>query len=198
MTFSALDIEAGDVAVINDCQKVTFIQACSCKSYSGSSCTSAEISETDCSSPGNKTFNPDNVNIPTANIEVLKQTVFFAGKNDNNSRPSLFTHSLGKNGRIGARDEILEGLESMQILYGEDTNGNNSPNYYVAADQITDWRRVISIRLSLLMRSKKDDLLAEPQSIFFNGAKVSVASDDTYLRKVFSSTISLRNRNIGY
>ena len=198
LVFSGLEIEAGDVAVINDCKTVTFIQACSCESFSGSACSSADVSPTACSSPGNKTFNPSTINIATANIETLKQTVFFVGKTSQDSRPSLFTRSLGNNGKIGAREEVLEGLESMQIHYGEDTSGNNSPNYYVASNNVKDWRNVVSIRLSLLMRSNKDKLLSKPQNVLFNGSKIKVAANDTYLRRVFSSTISLRNRNIGY
>ena len=71
-------------------------------------------------------------------------------------------HKLAKDGRLGSRDEILEGIESMQILYGEDTNNDKPTNYYVTANQVSNWRDVVSIRLRLLMRSFKNNLLPTP------------------------------------
>jgi len=146
MTFSEIDIEQGDVVVLNDCKTITFAQ-----------------------------------------------------RDQNRSNlASLYVQKLGKNGKLGTSEEILEGLESMQIQYGEDTNNDNSPNYYVSADEVSNWANVVSIRLSLFMRSFKDNLLAEPQNINFNGAKVRISDGDSYLRRVYSSTIALRNRNLGY
>lgn len=203
LTFSEMDLEKGDVVVLNDCKTVTFAQVCACETSDAAACSGiderADISQTSCNTPGNKAFDPAGINIATADLQLLKQSMLFIGKrNQNNSNlTSLFIHKLGKDGKIGERDEILEGVESMQIQYGEDTNNNNSPNYYVTADQVSDWRNIISIRISLLMRSFKGNLV-EKQNINFNGAKVSIPTGDSHLRRVYSSTIALRNRNIGY
>ena len=204
MTFSEIDLEQGDVVVLNDCKTVTFAQACSCDTADGTACSSmdqrVEISPAACSKPGNTAFNPAGINIATASLQVLKQSVFYIGKRnqEHSNLSSLFVHKLGNDGKLGQSEEILEGLESMQIFYGEDTNNNKSPNYYVSADEVSDWRNVVSIRLSLLLRSFKDNLLREPQNINFNGVKVSIPENDSYLRRVYTSTIALRNRNIGY
>jgi len=203
MTFSEIDIEQGDVIVLNDCKTITFAQVCSCDTGDGPACSNTDkragISPSACNNPGNKTFNPAGINIATAEVQVLRESVFYIGKrNQSSDLTSLYVQKLGKNGKLGTSDEILEGLESMQIQYGEDTNNDNSPNYYISADEVSDWRNVVSIRLSLLMRFFKDNLLAEPQNLNFNGAKVAIPKGDSYLRRVYSSTIALRNRNIGY
>ncbi|MGB1310400.1 MAG: PilW family protein [Leucothrix sp.] len=204
LNFSTIDIEQGDIVVLNDCKSVTFLQACNCDTSDGPACSGndqrIDISPSACNTPGNKVFNSADINVATADVQVLEQSVFVIGKRDQNQSDiaSLFIYKLSHDGKLGEREEILEGLESMQIQYGEDTNNNNSPNYYVNAHQVGNWKHVVSIRMSLLMRSFKNNLLAEPQNINFNGAKVSIPNNDRYLRRVYSSTIALRNRNIGY
>ena len=45
----------------------------------------------------------------------------------------------------------MEGVESMEILYGVDTDGDDAANYYVTADAVADWAQVVSVRVSLLV-----------------------------------------------
>jgi type IV pilus assembly protein PilW len=93
-----------------------------------------------------------------------------------NGQPALFK-------RIGTAtaQELVEGIENMQILYGEDTNGDNTPDYYVAAGSVGDWERVISVRATLTARTLDANL--DP-----------TANDDGRLRRTYQSTITLRNR----
>jgi type IV pilus assembly protein PilW len=90
--------------------------------------------------------------------------------------------------------ELVEGIEQMQILYGEDTDAtpDGTPNYYTTADQVTDMAKVVSIRLSLLVRTIDDNLASEPQAYFYNNAWTT--PDDRRLRRVFTTTIAVRNR----
>ena len=99
-------------------------------------------------------------------------------------------------------DELLEGIENMQILYGEDTdadadgaNGDGTANRYV---DITypplEKKRIVSVRILLLVRSINNNLTTEPSPYIFNGITVTPGSTDKYLRKVFTTTITLRNK----
>ena len=203
LEFSEINIEQGDIIVINDCNTVVFAQACQCDNSDSTACEGgdeqAKIAPSACNTPGNVAFSPDSINLDTGSVHVLKRAVFSVGiPSTERDVTSLFMHSMGKDGKLGGRVELLEGLESLQIRYGEDINGNKSPNYYVDAEEVQDWQNVISIRLSLLMRSLNDGLLTEPQTLYFNGAQVNIAEGDSYLRRTFDTTISLRNRNIGY
>ena len=78
-------------------------------------------------------------------------------------------------------DELVEGIENMQILYGEDTNGDNTPDHYVAVGGVGDMERVVSVRVALTARTLDANL--DP-----------AANDDGRLRHTFQSTITLRNR----
>lgn len=204
LTFSPIDLEQGDIVVVNDCNSVVFAQVCACESSDKVPCfdtdTQADISQAACNNPGNKVFNPSSLNLATAEMRVLREAVFFIGIREGSSDgvPSLFMHRLGYDGKLGVREEIMEGVESLQVLYGEDTNNDKSPDYYTNADSVVNWNNVVSIRLSLLMRSTQNNLLADASSVDFHGAKITVKEGDRYLRRAYTSTISLRNRNIGY
>ena len=204
MTFPDFDLEQGDIIVLNDCKTITLAQVCKCDTGDSPACsgtdTRAVISPSACNTPGNNTFNPININLPTSGIQVLRESVFYIGKRDQtqSNLSSLFVHGLGQDGKLGASEELLQGLESMQVQYGEDTDNDRAANYFVSADQVSNWGNVVSVRISLLMRSFKDQLLTEPQNLNFNGAKVEIPDGDSYLRRVYSSTIAIRNRNIGF
>lgn len=89
--------------------------------------------------------------------------------------------------------ELADGVEDLQILYGEDTGGGNQyADEYLSADLVSDWADVRSVRISLLLRSE-DDITTEPVSFTFNSLEANTANDKR-LRMVFSTTIALRNR----
>ncbi len=95
----------------------------------------------------------------------------------------------------GAAEELVEGVESMQILYGVDTTGDFSVDSYRTADWVetnTQWPNVISAQINLLIRSPDDRVANAAQTYNFNGANITAT--DRRLRQAYSSTITLRNR----
>lgn len=120
--------------------------------------------------------------------------------------PALYRQRLTQSGGNAATiaEELVEGVEDMQITYGVDTTAtaDNAVDQYVTADQVTviapgandaeKWQRVLSVKVSLLMRSIENNITTAPQSYTFNGATTIPA--DRRLRKVFTTTIAVRNR----
>ena len=86
---------------------------------------------------------------------------------------------------------LVENVEDMQITYGVDANGTGSANYYVDANSVTNWSQVVSLHVSLLLRSQEDNLAPVAQTYQYNGAATTAA--DSRLRTVFNTTIALRN-----
>jgi type IV pilus assembly protein PilW len=80
----------------------------------------------------------------------------------------------------------------MQIVYGEDTNGDAAVDRFVSAHQVVDMNNVIAVKISILLQSISDNLSVSPQSYTYNGA--SVTPTDRRIRRVFTSTITFRNR----
>jgi type IV pilus assembly protein PilW len=129
----------------------------------------------------------------------VQQTTFCIAPGANPTQPSLRQLVNPTSGQTcqDHGDELVEGIENMQILFGEDTDadGDGTANRYLsfgASD--LDMDRVVSVRISLLARSLNNNLTTEPSPYFFNGSKSTPPSDDKYLRKVFTTTITLRNK----
>lgn len=97
---------------------------------------------------------------------------------------------LQKNG-----DDLIEGIENMQILYGEDTDANGTANRYLPANTVGNMANVVSIRISLLVRTIDDNLAAQTLLYSFNGVN-NINPGDRRIRRVFTSTIAVRNRLI--
>lgn len=93
--------------------------------------------------------------------------------------------------------ELVEGVEDMQISYGEDTDGDRTADVYRDADSVFDWSAVVSTRIHLLLRTNDNNLSDAPLDYVFNGATVAGASlptSDRYLRREFTATVAVRNR----
>lgn len=95
----------------------------------------------------------------------------------------------------GSFQELIEGIQDMQIIYGEDTDADGTPNYYVSADQVVNMEQVVTVRISLLAVTLDDNLSLNPVAYTFppNNPTPTTPSDRK-IRRVFNTTIALRNR----
>lgn len=94
--------------------------------------------------------------------------------------------------------ELIDGIRDMQIVYGVDTDSNGTPDVYQNAAAVADWRRVVSVRISLLMASQDDNVVPSPQTYSFDtdddGTPNDVVAADRRLYQVFTTTVGVRNR----
>lgn len=88
--------------------------------------------------------------------------------------------------------ELVDGIEEFQVLYGEDTDASGTANYYVDASQVTDMENVVSLRIALVARSWRNNISPNNQSYSIWG--VNTVAADNRLRQVYSTTIGVRNR----
>ena len=103
--------------------------------------------------------------------------------------------------RIGIFDEnvapsavpIARGIESLQIQYGENTQGDEFADVYRnSAASVSDFTKVVSIRIGILLKSEQDFLTDAPIPVTFMGE--SFNNGDRRLRLQMFTTIGLRNR----
>lgn len=93
-------------------------------------------------------------------------------------------------------EELLQGVESMQIRYGIDTDSDQVANRFLRANAVTaaNWSNVVSIKLGLLLISD-DQVATQMDNNTYNVAGESItAPGDLRMRQVANYTISLRNR----
>ena len=195
------DLTDGDILILNDCQNVDLLQACSVNNSNGG--VSINFGDTPGCTPGND-VNKSVLAQINGELFKLQSTIFYIGKRANATEnpPALFRRQLNSKAVAGTPEEMLEGIENMQILYGVnlDKDLKNTVDAYLPADQIPTWSTVISLRLSLLVQSTEDNLTASPQPYAFDGVIYDGAAgngslpSDRRLRSVFTATVTLRNR----
>lgn len=133
---------------------------------------------------------------PDSKIMRMIGSIYFL-RNNPNTQPALYRETLtATGGSAGSTaEELVEGVEDMQVLYGEDTNADKNIDSYVAANAVVNWDNVMAVRINLLMRSVENSVVSAPQAVAFNGGTVnSGVGADRRLRKVFTATIGVRNR----
>ncbi len=126
---------------------------------------------------------------PDSTLALYEAIAYYIGTNDSGNR-SLY--------RIALTDglqsqELIEGVEDMQLTYGVDTTGDNQADDYLDASSVTDWAQVISVQVNLLAYSTDNNVAAEKQSYTFTfDASEPTTATDNRLRKSFSGTAYIR------
>lgn len=192
---SVLGFSKDSPAVISDCENADF--------FSISNTPSNEASALSHSASGNNVSNELSKAYQTdARVYQARQITYCIAPGANDAIPALrrLTNPSASQTCSANGDELIEGIENLQFLYGEDTDadadgngGDGNANRYLAAGTAgLDIDRVVSLRLSMLVRSIENNLSSTSTSYTFNGA--TITPDDRYLRKVFTTTITLRNK----
>lgn len=129
---------------------------------------------------------------PETRVYEFTQMAYYIAEGTN-EEPALFRRLMTP---IEAPQELISGVETLQILYGiKNTSGTSSAAVdYVTAAQVADWNLVVSVRFSVMTRSP-DDVLDEENDRSFNmlGSEVTQASNgDRRARLVSVGTTALR------
>lgn len=199
-----IDIEAGDILLLSDCERADWVQACDVQDVGGGASIKSALSAT--CVPGNVATRPL-VTQTGGELVKLRGTTLYIGKRDDlaTNPPSLFRRELGQTAAAGAAEELIEGVENFQVLYGVNTDNDSMKTIdgYVVATSVGDWSNVISVRISVLVQSIEDNMRPSPQPYTFNGVLYDGTAGngslpaDTRLRRVFTTTTTLRNRAVG-
>ncbi len=97
-------------------------------------------------------------------------------------------------GNGSATPEVMaEGIENMQILYGEDTNADDIADRYVSASNVADWETVRTVRIALLVSTIESAGSTDNNTYALLNTPPIGPIGDNLLRRVFTQTIQLRN-----
>jgi type IV pilus assembly protein PilW len=88
----------------------------------------------------------------------------------------------------GIPQPLVDNVESMQLLYGEDINEDRAADRYVSASalDVDRSRNIVSIQIILTVRTHEDNVALETGPAPKGGT-------DRRLRRVFTGTVALRN-----
>ncbi|MBL7004167.1 MAG: PilW family protein [Gammaproteobacteria bacterium] len=193
---SVTSLQTNDIAIISNCEgadifEITGVVASATAGQSViqhstvvQASTPGNINPPDCSAGGSRQCFSQ-IYESDAAIAAL-QTITYSIQAGASGEPALWRAENGVN------DELIEGIEQMQILFGVDSDGDGSPNQYMASSAVADLSQVSAVRIFLVVRSDEDGITDDAQVYSVNGT--SFTATDNRLRRVFSVTVTMRNK----
>ncbi|MGH8452930.1 MAG: PilW family protein, partial [Nevskiales bacterium] len=138
-------VEIGDIVMISDCLGSAIFQI---THYTVSNGNIVHNTGVVVPPPGNATQDLGRRYPVGSRLFKVSTTRYFIRASSNSSSPALWR-------RVGdaAAQELVEGVQNMQIQYGVDSDGDLMPNSYVNASTSPNFRNVVSVRIALLFRS---------------------------------------------
>jgi len=192
---NACNFSVGQVLVISDCTNADIFRATGVSN--GTSTETIAHGNNFNSDPFlSKTYNAD------ADILGFRSLTYFIAPGSN-GQPSLWQFDNTSGATAGINPvELVSNVADMQIEYGVDDRNSidGIPNFYTTADNIpsnappgaNDWDLVTSVRISLLVQTPSGNIASQPQTYTYN--RTSVTAPDRRIYRVFTTTISLRNK----
>lgn len=198
-------LSVGDIIMISDCTSADIMQISQLNSTDPHIVHNAGAA-----TPGNSTqqlskaYSPSTAPDGTKVLKFVTRRYFIADGASGN--PALFRQD-----NAGAAAELVEGIESLKILYGKDSDSDGIPNQYFKAGDAglvsaTDWSQIRTVRIGLLARTvnnKDNDIDTTKYDVDGNcpaGAATTDAcyeftppANDRNKRRVFQAVVQMRN-----
>lgn len=175
--------QADEVLVISDCDGADVFKANNV-SNGGAKQTITHPNSTNSDNRLSRIYGPD-----SQVMRFVTNTYYL--RNGASGEPALWLLDNLQATGTNNPQEIVEGVEDMQILYGEDTDADSVANIYRSPANVGTWANVVSARLFLLMRTTSE-VATKPQAYSFMGVTTTPA--DKYLRRELTTTVMIRNR----
>lgn len=214
----------GDILLVSDCSKSRIFQAANIQTVGGGpgACGKAgkacfNLTHPAAGNPGNAdvTWKAEDTFGPDSEIMKVVTKTYFVGIPAGGGQPSLYVQENGS----ATPDQLVEGIENMQILYGVDSNNDGAPDRYYSADDVPDvdgdsdsvFDGVVSVKMSLLARTPENmpginrtvadyakltyNMVSPAAPIVIDPIPVDATSTDRRMRKVYDMTIKIRNKS---
>lgn len=199
---------------IADCANASVFEATAVDK--GGNDTTVQVSQSGLnrSSLANRAFTAGQATVYRAETQVYYVGFNPQARNEPTLYRARFTLAPGSGSASlvgGAPEALVEGVENMQLIYGLDSQTDQSrpPTGYIAHQAIaskvqpgndtTPWRRVGTVQVAFLTRSTERAGVGNaerPEPPRLLGVAVTPSEDGRY-RSVYESTVALRNRLYG-
>lgn len=192
-----LNLRQYDIVLISDCERGDVFQITSPVTFSNVSNNSLGHLQ-DEGTPGNSTNALSVMFDKNAAILKLTARVYYVGRrggnvNNTSQPPALFRKELS--GGSFVSQELVEGVESLKVAFGIDSDSDLGADGYYRANAVTaaGWASVVSARIGVLVQTT-DNVDATPDTKAYDVAGFTVdPADDNRRRHVYNMTVQLRN-----
>jgi type IV pilus assembly protein PilW len=115
---------------------------------------------------------------------------------DADAIPTLYRKTLDGNGLTAETGGVAQGIEYFHVTFGVDASSDGVPDFYVAQPTTAEMRAAVTARLYVLVRSVDEDPQYSNNKTYTLGGVVRdySGSPDHYYRRVFTTTVQLRNQ----
>ncbi|HWK55274.1 MAG TPA: PilW family protein [Hyphomicrobiales bacterium] len=202
LSLGAVALDSGDFITVSDCTTLTLLQVCRISAPAGQPPRRNLTLGGDCK-PGNRNLT-DLTLAPGSEVSKLNSTLYYLSKRGRRpaNPPALFRRTLRDDGTLGTPEELVEGVASLQLRYSEHSpdDAGHGVDHYVTADRVSNWHKVISVHVALLLQSLEDQLVRVPQPYDFNALRYDGTPGngplptDHRLRRTFEFTLALPHR----
>ncbi len=114
---------------------------------------------------------------------------------------ALVCQTLAENNAVITTQVVVQGVENMQLLYGEDitaADGVTNATTYVTAGNVVNWNNVVSVRIGILVNSQGTIATTDDNVAYtLLGQTQIAAANDRQRRRAYSATVVIRNRMNG-
>lgn len=117
----------------------------------------------------------DSFNEDASVFRIGSETFYIApgaGTNNAGDTPLALWRKRGQEAPV----ELVEGVQGLRLLYGEDTDGDRVPNQYRPIHQVGNRENIVTIRVTI------------------SATSVDAVADGNTLQRDFTKTIAIRNR----
>lgn len=183
-------IEAGDIVQISDCNGRAVFQVTANSAGVISHALTATAPATTDALPGNSTDDLGFAFTDAAELIPLQSVVYYLR---DGSTPGAGTSLWRRVSGGGAAEEIVEGVENMQVLFGVASGSTIS---YQRADQVQTanaWANVRTVRIALLVRSLSEYGTDTDEGDYQLLDETVSDPGDRRMRQVFTTTVTIRN-----
>jgi type IV pilus assembly protein PilW len=215
---AALGFSEGDLAMIHDCEKATIFHATGVTLLAAPSPPNTQqVDIAHSLAPvvawrnSFLTLAEKNTFEDDANVSAIETHIYFIAPGTGENRSGDAPLSLWKKSGTTAPVELVEGIENLQVLYGESTDGNGTPNRYRRANQVV-MNNVVTVRVTVIANTIDDvggfgapshGCSIQNCSYTLVGGLLSEYDDDPenangrdgLIRRAFTQTFMLRNRS---
>lgn len=150
-------------------------------------------------------FETSNPGKTVAEVMPAEWSFYYIATRTGASTPGLYRVFFNGNKRLAA-EELVSNVEAMKLNYGENTGVDaitGAPTlvadvWRTSAATVTDWSRVVAVRIGLMMVSSEDN--ANPEvtltvpTLLGQTYTAPTGASANRLRKEFSTTVVMRNR----
>jgi len=193
----------GDVFFITDCENADIFQSTTVSNPNGNGwITIAHASNVNKTSKLSKAYQTN------AMLMRFESTTYFIARSvahptNDAGQPvySLWRNRVTQN-NAGTLEELVEGVNNMQVTYGLDNDGNGTVDTYVTAPASgsTTWEKVASTRIDLLADSVQPSGPTTRRSTYTypkpsTGGSTTSTGNDRRAQQQYTLVVGLRNRS---